>query len=52
MTRSTKYVGLDVHLATTIAVVRGDSGRVIARTILPTEAPALVEFFHGIPRSG
>src|SRR3970040_1192622 len=48
MKRSTKYVALDVHQATTVASVREESGRVIARTILPTEAPALLEFFGGM----
>lgn len=37
MKRNTKYVALDVHQATTVASVREESGRVIARTILPTE---------------
>src|SRR5689334_12748822 len=40
MKRTTKYVGLDVHQATIVAVVRDETGRVIARTILPTEAAA------------
>jgi len=44
----TKYVALDVHQATTVASVRGESGRVLARAILPTEDPALVEFFRGM----
>jgi transposase len=48
MKRTTKYVALDVHQATTVASVREESGRVIARTILPTEAPALVEWFRGM----
>src|SRR3970282_959177 len=48
MTRATKYVALDVHQATTLAAVRAETGRVIARTILPTEAPAVVEFFRGM----
>jgi transposase len=48
MKRTTKYVALDVHQATTVASVREQSGRVIARTILPTEASALVEFFAGM----
>ena len=48
MKRTAKYVGLDVHQATTVASVREESGRVIARTILPTEEPALVEFFGGM----
>src|SRR5437867_3378834 len=48
MKRRTKHVALDVHQATTLASVREDSGRVIARSILPTEAPAIVEFFRGM----
>jgi transposase len=48
MKRNTKYVGMDVHQATTVASVRVESGRVIARTIVPTEAEALVEFFDGM----
>lgn len=45
MKRTTKYVALDVHQATTVTTVREQSGRVIFRGILPTEAGALVEFF-------
>lgn len=48
MKRSTKYVGLDVHQATTVASVREPSGRVSARCILPSEQAALVEFFRGM----
>lgn len=48
MKRKTKYVGMDVHQATTVASVREESGRVIARTVLPTEERALVEFFCGM----
>jgi hypothetical protein len=48
MKRSTKYVALDVHQATTVASVREQNGRVIARTILPTEEQALLEFFAGM----
>jgi len=48
MQRTTKYVALDVHQATTVAAVRAANGRVIARTILPTEEPAIVAFFRGM----
>jgi len=48
MTRSDKYVALDAHQATTLASVRAETGRVIARTVLPTAAPAVVEFFRGM----
>jgi transposase len=48
MKRTVKHVGLDVHQATTVAVVREEAGRVIARSVLPTDAAALVEFFRGM----
>jgi transposase len=48
MKGTTKYVGLDVHQATTVATVREEAGRVIARSIVPTEARAIVEFFRGM----
>jgi transposase len=48
MKRTTKYVALDVHQATTLASVREEGGRVLARTILPTEELAIVEFFRGM----
>lgn len=48
MKRSTKYVGLDVHQATTVTTVREETGRVIARTIVPTEAVPIVEWFRGM----
>jgi transposase len=48
MKRTTKYVALDVHQATSVASVREESGRVIARTVLPTEASALTDFFDGM----
>jgi hypothetical protein len=44
MKRSTEYAGLDVHQATTVASVREQSGHIIARTIVPTEEAALLEF--------
>jgi len=48
MKRTRKYVALDVHQATTTSSVREGSGRVIARSVLPTEATALVEYFSGM----
>lgn len=48
MKRTTKYVALDMHQATTVVSVRKEGGRVIARTILPTEERAIVEFFRGL----
>ena len=48
MKHSTKYVGLDVHQATTVATVPDSSGRIIARSIPPTEEAALLEFSAGM----
>lgn len=48
MKRSTKYAALDVHQATTVISVRDEGGRVIARTVLPTEARAIVAYFRGM----
>src|SRR3954463_14622077 len=48
MRHSTKYVGLDVHQATTSLTVRESSGKIIARSVLPTEETALLEFFAGM----
>lgn len=48
MTCTTKYVGLDVHQATTIASVRDPRGRVVARALLPTEERALTDFIAGM----
>ena len=48
MKRSSKYAALDVHQATTVITVREEAGRVIARTVLPTEARAIVDYFRGM----
>lgn len=48
MKRTTKHVALDVHQATTVTAVRDDGGRIIARTILPTAAEPIVDYFRGM----
>lgn len=48
MKRTIKYVGLDVHQATTVTTVREETGRVIARAILPTEPAPIVDWFRGM----
>jgi transposase len=48
MKRTTKYVGLDIHQASIVASVREDSGRVIARSVLPTEGAALTELVRSM----
>jgi len=44
----TKYVGLDVHQETTVASVREEGGRVLARVVFPTEEEAITEFLKGM----
>ncbi len=44
MKRTTKYVAFDVHQATTVASVRDDSGRVLARSVLETHGPSIAWF--------
>jgi hypothetical protein len=39
---------LDVHQASTVASAREESGRVIARSVLPTDGVALTEFVRGM----
>jgi hypothetical protein len=48
MKRTTKYVALDVHQATTVSSVRDETGRVIARAIIPTEAESLLAFVRSM----
>jgi transposase len=48
MKRTTKYVGLDVHQATTVASVREESGRIVARCIFATDEAAILDFFGGL----
>ncbi len=42
MKRTTKYVGFDVHQATTAALVRNNSRRVLARSVLETSTRLIV----------
>ncbi len=48
MKQTTKYVALDVHQATTVASVRDDTGRVMARSVLETHGPSIIEFLRGM----
>ena len=48
MKRTTKYVGLGVHQASTVASVRDDSWQALARSVLEAHGPSIVEFLRGI----
>ncbi len=51
MKRTTKYVALDVHQAMTVASVREERGRVIARTLSSSDPSSLpfVDPLRGVP---
>ncbi len=51
MKRNTKYVGLDVHQAMTVATVRSAGGRVIARSVVETSDESIREFFSAMAGS-
>jgi transposase len=43
-----KYVGMDVHAATIVLVVRGADGAIISESVLRTEASAIRDFLRGL----
>jgi hypothetical protein len=45
---SAKYIGLDVHQATTVAAVLDGSGKLVMEAIIETKASTVVEFIRGI----
>jgi transposase len=45
--QATHYLGLDVHQATTVATCRNESGSVVLKATVPTEAKAIVALVRG-----
>lgn len=45
---SAKYVGLDVHQATTSAAVMDKDGRVVMESVLETKAATILAFIDGL----
>ena len=43
-----KYVGLDVHQSSTVAVVQDEKGKSVMESILKTEAKAMRDFLRGL----
>src|SRR5512147_2018440 len=43
-----KYIGLDVHQATTVAAVLDGSGKLLMQAIIETKAATVVDFIGGI----
>jgi hypothetical protein len=44
----TKYIGLDVHQATTSVAVLDSSGNLVMEAILETKAETILQFIHGL----
>jgi hypothetical protein len=45
---SVKYIGLDVHQATTVAAVRDADGKLVMESLLETKASTLLDFVRGL----
>lgn len=45
---SAKYIGLDVHQATTVAAVLDGNGKLVMEAIVETKAATVLQFIHGI----
>jgi transposase len=44
----TKYVGMDVHSATTVIEVMSAAGKTVSQTVIETRAETLKDFFRGL----
>ena len=47
-----KYMGLDVHQATTVAVVMNAEGKIVLETMVPTKAGPIRELIESLSGSG
>jgi hypothetical protein len=45
---SAKYIGLDVHQATTVAAVLDSNGKLVMEAIVETQAATVIQFIRGI----
>jgi len=45
---SAKYIGLDVHQATTVAAVRDAQGKLVMECVVETKAASLLSFLRGV----
>ncbi len=43
-----KYIGLDVHQATTVAAVLDVHGKLVMESIIETQASTLLDFLRGL----
>jgi hypothetical protein len=45
---SDKYIGMDVHQATTVVAVLDAEGKVVLETIVATDAAAIIRLLQGL----
>ena len=43
----TKYIGMDVHVATTVIAIRNSDGKVVTEAIIETKASTIKDFIRG-----
>jgi len=43
----TKYIGMDVHVSTTVIAIRNSEGKVVTEAIIETKAAEIKDFFRG-----
>ncbi len=43
-----KYIGMDVHQATTVVAVMDAGGKIVLETVVPTEGAALIRFLQSL----
>lgn len=43
-----RYIGLDVHRDTVSAAVLNPEGKLVMQSVVPTHAPAILDFIHGV----
>ena len=42
-----KYIGMDVHVATTVIAIRNSNGKVLTEAIVETKTSTIKDFFRG-----
>lgn len=45
--KQTKYIGMDVHMATTVFAIRDSKGKVLTEAIVETKASTILDFLRG-----
>jgi len=46
--KSVKYIGMDVHQATTVVAVLDGEGKLVMETVIATEGAAIIRFLESV----